>query len=96
MQKQQNLNDTNNKEFSGFDDVSEYLTCRICFEILFDHIKCSGCEYSSCFECLQKWSEIKGEEMSCTSRCENSFLIRNCKLTLTQLGKLDKKLKCRR
>lgn len=83
----------NSNEFFSFNDISEFLTCRICFNILIDPVECNTCRNLYCSYCLDNWQKISGE-IPCKFRCENSILMTNCRLILTLLEKLI--LKCHR
>lgn len=83
----------NSNEFFSFNDISEFLTCRICFNILIAPVECITCRNLYCSYCLHLWQQTSSE-IPCPFRCENSILTTNCRLILTLLEKLV--LKCHR
>lgn len=73
-----------------FKDMGDYITCPICFNILFEPVECKGCSMTMCKKCITKWLETNNS--TCPNKCKNFIETSIDRLAAKMLSKV--KLMC--
>jgi hypothetical protein len=52
-----------------YKDTADFITCPICFNILFEPIECKGCSIAMCKKCISKW--LENNNSVCPNKCKS-------------------------